>query len=163
MAAGAHAILIPEIPFSIEPVAELIRRRENADAVRRGRGRRGRSPAGGERTVLGKAIDQAERLGGIGERVATELTELTGRETRTTVLGHVVRGGTPTAQDRLLGSRFGAAAVRALGGGDGVMVALNETKVDYVPLTEAIGRMRTVPLDSDTIVTARELGICLGD
>jgi phosphofructokinase-like protein len=165
MAAGAHAILIPEIPFSIEPVAELVRRRENAGSpyavivVAEGA-----APAGGERMVLGKAIDQAERLGGIGERVANELTALTGHETRTTVLGHVVRGGTPTAQDRLLGSRFGAAAVRALAAGEtGVMVALHDTMVEHVPLTEAIGRLRTVPLDSDTIETARDLGICLGD
>jgi ATP-dependent phosphofructokinase / diphosphate-dependent phosphofructokinase len=165
MAAGAHAILIPEIPFSIDPVADLIRRRENSGSpyavivVAEGA-----APAGGQRMVLSKAIDQAERLGGIGERVASELTALTGHETRTTVLGHVVRGGTPTAQDRLLGSRFGAAAVRALAAGEtGVMVALHDTDVEHVPLTEAIGRLRTVPLDSDTVETARDLGICLGD
>jgi ATP-dependent phosphofructokinase / diphosphate-dependent phosphofructokinase len=165
MAAGAHAILIPEIPFSIEPVADLIRRREDSGSpyavivVAEGA-----APAGGERMVMSTSIDQAERLGGIGEQVARELTALTGHETRTTVLGHVVRGGTPSAQDRMLGSRFGAAAVRALAAGEtGVMVALHDTEVEHVPLTEAIGRLRTVPLDSDTIETARDLGICLGD
>jgi 6-phosphofructokinase 1 len=80
------------------------------------------------------------------------------------VLGHVVRGGTPTAQDRLLGNRFGAAAIRGIRDGlDGVMVALNDDRVDYVPLERAIGSMRTVPVDGDTIQAARETGISFGD
>jgi phosphofructokinase-like protein len=165
MAAGAHVILIPEIPFALEPVAELIRKRERAGSpyavvvVAEGA-----APAGGHRAVLSTSVDAAERLGGIGEQVARKLIELTGHETRTTVLGHVVRGGTPSSQDRLLGARFGAAAVRALAAGEsGVMVALHDTKVEHVPLADAIGRLRTVPLDSDTIETARDLGICLGD
>ena len=96
--------------------------------------------------------------------VARQLTELTGRETRTVVLGHLLRGGTPTALDRLLGTRFGAAAVRALEEGlEGVMVALNEPRVDYVPLIEAIGSMRTMPLDCDTLIAGRDVGICFGD
>ena len=78
--------------------------------------------------------------------------------------GTVVRGGTPTAHDRLLGSRFGAAAVRALVEGlDGVMVALNEPDVGFVPISEAIGTMRTVPVDCDTILAARECGVSFGD
>lgn len=165
VAAGAHAILIPEIPFTVEPVAEMIRLRERGGhpfavvVVAEGA-----VPRDGVRSVLSKSIDQAERLGGVGEQVAHRLTELTGRETRTTVLGHVVRGGTPSARDRLLGTRFGAAAVRALVHGyDGVMVALNEPTIEFVPLAEAIGRMRTVPVDCDTIVTAREMGISFGD
>ncbi len=164
-AAGAHAILIPEIPYSLEPVAAMIKRREDRGAnfavvvVAEGA-----VPSLGQRSVLSKAHDQAERLGGVGEQVATQLTAMTGRETRTTVLGHVVRGGTPTAQDRLLGNRFGAAAVRALDEGhNGVMVALNEPRVDYVPLVEATGAMRTVPLDCDTIIAARDMGITFGD
>jgi 6-phosphofructokinase 1 len=165
VASGVHSILIPEIPFSLDPVAALIRRREE-------RGSpyavvvvaEGAMPADGHRAVISTSIDQAERLGGIGEQVAHRLTEMTGRETRTTVLGHVVRGGVPSAQDRLLGSRFGAAAIRAIADGhDGVMVALHDAGVDYVPLGDAIGRMRTVPLDCDTIQTARDLGIVLGD
>ena len=80
------------------------------------------------------------------------------------VLGHLVRGGTPTATDRLLGNRFGAAAVRAIDEGlDGVMVALNEPRVEFVNLAEAVGSLRTVPMDCDTLLTARELGICFGD
>ena len=80
------------------------------------------------------------------------------------VLGHLLRGGTPTAHDRLLGTRFGAAAVRALDEGfDGVMVALNEPRVDFVPLVDVIGSMRTVPLDCDTVMAARDVGISFGD
>ncbi|MEP7201160.1 MAG: ATP-dependent 6-phosphofructokinase [Ilumatobacteraceae bacterium] len=165
VAAGAHAILIPEIPFSLEPVAALIKSRE-----RRGASfaivvvAEGAIPKNGQRSVVGQAFDQSERLGGIGHAVAQELTRLTGRETRTVVLGHLLRGGTPTAHDRLLGTRFGAAAVRALEEGfDGVMVALNEPNVEYVPLVEAIGSMRTVPLDCDTLLAARDIGISFGE
>jgi len=164
-AAGAHAILIPEIPFSLEPVAAMIKRREERGAefavivVAEGA-----VPRDGHRSVLGQAIGQAERLGGIGEQVANGLTTLTGRETRTTVLGHIVRGGTPTAQDRLLGNRFGAAAVRALDEGhNGVMVALNEPRIDFIPMADAIGSMRTVPPDCDTMISARDMGISFGD
>jgi 6-phosphofructokinase len=165
VAAGAHSILIPEIPFSLEPVAAMIKRREARGAsfaivvVAEGA-----MPKNGNRSVVGQAFDQAEQLGGIGHQVARQLTMLTGRETRTVVLGHLLRGGTPTAHDRLLGTRFGAAAVRALEEGlDGVMVALNEPRVDYVPLIDAIGSMRTVPLDCDTVLAGRDIGICFGD
>jgi ATP-dependent phosphofructokinase / diphosphate-dependent phosphofructokinase len=165
VAAGAHAILIPEIPFSLEPVAEMIARRE-------ARGARfaivvvaeGATPKDGERSVIGKAHDQAERLGGIGNRVAAELEQLTGKEARTVVLGHLLRGGTPTALDRLLGTRFGAAAVRGLEEGHrGVMVALDPPHVNFVPLVSAINKLRNVPVDCDTVVTARDLGISFGE
>ena len=103
-------------------------------------------------------------MGGIGEQVARELSVLTGKEARTLVLGHLLRGGTPTAQDRLLGTRYGAAAVRALEAGlNAVMVAFNEPRVDYVPLVNVIGAMRSVPLDCDTLVAARDVGICFGE
>jgi 6-phosphofructokinase 1 len=96
--------------------------------------------------------------------VAEELEELTGKETRTVVLGHLLRGGSPTTRDRILALRFGAAAVRALAeGAFGCMVALDPPDVRYVPLSSAIRRMKTVPLDSDTMCTARDLGICFGD
>jgi ATP-dependent phosphofructokinase / diphosphate-dependent phosphofructokinase len=165
VAAGAHAILIPEIPFRLEPVAEMIKSREERGAnfaivvVAEGA-----MPEGGARSVLGQSWDQAERLGGIGEQVARQLTHLTGKEARTVVLGHLLRGGVPTAQDRLLGTRFGAAAVRALEQGlDGVMVAVHELNMEFVPLSEAIGRMRGVPLDCDTMIAARDMGIRFGD
>lgn len=165
MASGAHAILIPEIPFSLDPVAELIAYRERYGAsfsiVCVAEGAR---PVGGELSIVGKSVGQAERLGGIGAKVAAQLQSMTGREARAVVLGHLLRGGSPTSFDRLLGLRFGAAAVRALDEGQfGVMVALNPPKVDYVPLAEAIGRQKTVPLDCDSIATARDMGICFGD
>jgi 6-phosphofructokinase 1 len=109
-------------------------------------------------------MGRAERLGGIGERVAQELQDLTGQEARHVVLGHLLRGGTPTTFDRLLSLRFGAAAIRALAEGQsGVMVALDPPTVRYVPLEDATRRMKSVPLDSDSMLTARELGIAFGD
>jgi 6-phosphofructokinase 1 len=165
MASGVHAILIPETPFDLELVATAIAEREQRGAkfsivvVAEGA-----IPQGGAVTVMGKTVGQAERLGGIGAHVAAGLEELTGKEARTVVLGHLLRGGSPTAFDRLLGLRFGAAAVRALvEGQNGVMVALNPPRVDYVPFAEATGRMKTVPLDGDEILTAREIGISFGD
>ena len=165
VASGAHVILLPEIPFTYESVAKAIRRREESGAhytivvVAEGA-----APQGGHTEVIDRPHDHAERLGGIGHVVAEELTRLTGKEARTVVLGHLVRGGTPTATDRLLGSRFGAAAVRALEEGmNGVMVALNEPDVEYVTLAEAVGRLRVVPPDCDTRQAGRELGTSFGD
>jgi 6-phosphofructokinase 1 len=165
IACGAHAVLIPEIPFHLEPVAATIAQREQRGAkfsivvVAEGA-----QPSTGERSIIGKSIGQAERLGGIGGKVAVELERLTGKEARTVVLGHLLRGGSPTAFDRLLGLRFGAAAVRALDEGwDGVMVALNPPTVSYVPLTRAIHHQHVVPLDCDTMLTARDMGVNFGD
>jgi len=80
------------------------------------------------------------------------------------VLGHLLRGGSPTTFDRLIALRFGAAAIRALAEGQsGVMVALDPPRVRYVPLEKVAGRMKKVPLDCDTMLTGRELGICFGD
>ncbi|MCC6129429.1 MAG: ATP-dependent 6-phosphofructokinase [Acidobacteria bacterium] len=166
MPASADVILIPEIPYDLAKVAEKIKELEN-------RGKRygiivvaeGAKPKEGTISVVKpKEAGRAERLGGAGERVTRELEELTGREIRTVVLGHLLRGGSPTAFDRLLALRFGAAAVRALDEGQsGIMVALAPPTVNYVPLMEATNRMKVVPLDSDAIKTARDLGICFGD
>lgn len=165
IASSAHAILIPEIPYDLEPVAAMIAQRE-------ARGAKfsivvvaeGAAPKGGVVSVLGKSVGQAEKLGGIGTQVAAQLEELTGKESRVVVLGHLLRGGSPTAFDRVLGLRFGAAAVRGLEAGyDGVMVSLNPPLVEYVPLAEATSRMKSVPLDCDAILTARDLGISFGD
>jgi phosphofructokinase-like protein len=162
---SADAILIPEIPYDLEPVANKIRQRDAAGSkftiVVVAEGAR---PRGGEFTVAAREAGRAERLGGIGEKVAAELQELTGKETRVVVLGHLLRGGSPTTFDRLIALRFGAAAVRALDEGQaGVMVALDPPTVNYVPLEEATRRMKTVPPDCDTILTARDLGVCFGD
>ncbi|MGQ0708666.1 MAG: 6-phosphofructokinase [Rhodoferax sp.] len=166
IAGGAHAILIPEIPFHIERVVDKVRERE-------AQGRQyslvvvaeGAQPVGGARAVAAAAgIGHAERLGGIGELVAAQLARHTGKEARTVVLGHLLRGGSPTAFDRLASLRFGTAAVRALHEGlSGVMVALAFPNVNYVPLEEVAGRMKSVPMDSDTLQTGRDLGISFGD
>jgi len=105
-----------------------------------------------------------ERLGGIAERLAVEIGERTGKETRSLTLGHLQRGGSPTTFDRLLALRFGAAAVRCVAAGQfGVMVALAPPTMRAIPLTEALATPKTVPLDCDSILTARDIGICLGD
>ncbi len=166
IAGGVHAILIPEIPYDLEKVAARIRSRDQE-------GRldslvvvaEGARPVHGERAVL-EAGDpgRAERLGGIGEQVTAELQRITGKDCRLVVLGHLLRGGSPTAFDRLTALRFGAAAVRALDEGQsGIMVALAFPNVDYVPLEQVAGRMKAVPLNSDTLSTGRDLGICFGD
>jgi 6-phosphofructokinase 1 len=166
VAASADVILIPEIPYDIRKVAEKVAERE--------RNRRffsivvvaeGARPVGGGRTVLEeKTAGKAERLGGIGQKVSVELEELTGKESRVVVLGHLLRGGRPTSNDRLISLRFGAAAVRALDeGSSGIMVALDPPAVKYVSLAASIRRMKTVPVDCDTVLTARDLGISFGD
>jgi ATP-dependent phosphofructokinase / diphosphate-dependent phosphofructokinase len=162
IAGSADVILIPEIPFDIGKVCEKIRRRE-------AEGRRfsivvvaeGAAPKGGTVSLLDPVH---ERLGGIGDKVANWIQEMTRKETRSLVLGHLQRGGSPTTNDRLLGLRFGAAAVRLIAEGKfGTMVALRPPTIDAVPLEEALATPRRVPLDSDTIATARDLGISLGD
>lgn len=161
----ADAILIPEIPYDIEKVAEKTRER-----VRQGKKfsivvvAEGAKPVGGKRSVEFEEVGRAEKLGGIGEVVSKQLQEMTGQESRHVVLGHLQRGGSPTTFDRLLSLRFGAAAIRALEEGqNGMMVALDPPTVRYVPLKKATRRMKTVQLDSDTMKTARDLDICFGD
>jgi ATP-dependent phosphofructokinase / diphosphate-dependent phosphofructokinase len=165
MAGGAHCILIPEIPYRIEPLAETILQRDrNGSRFTIVVVAEGARPVGGDVTVIGKAVGQAVQLGGVGGKVAAEIAAMTGKETRTVVLGHLLRGGSPTALDRLLGLRFGAAAVRALAEGeDGIMVGLQPPDVVYVPLAEATRHLKLVPLDGDTMRTARDLGINFGD
>lgn len=165
VAATADVILIPEIPFHIERVCDKITDRE-------AHGRRfsivvvaeGAKPAGGSMVIKGEEIGREALLGGIGVQVAAQIQERTGKETRTVVLGHIQRGGRPTTFDRLLALRFGAAAVRLVEEGTfNHMVALDPPVVHAVPLDLATSRMKTVPLDSDTVLTARDLGISFGD
>lgn len=163
---GADAILIPEIPFDIERVCAKIRERD-------ARGRRfsivvvaeGAKPVGGEVTLVERrAAGTVDRLGGIANRVAQAVAEGTGKEVRTLVLGHLLRGGSPTTYDRLLAQRFGAAAIRAIeDGAFGHMVALECGTIVRRPFAEVTGRTRYVPLDADAVATARDLGIALGD
>jgi 6-phosphofructokinase 1 len=166
VASTADAILIPEIPYDIKRVAEKVMERESS-------GRlfsvivvaEGAKPIGGEYTTVSeKSVGRNERLGGIGQKISIELEALTGKESRHVSLGHLLRGGTPTSFDRLLSLRFGAASVRALEEGQsGIMIALDPPDVNHVPLEQSISRMKTVPLDCDTMLTARDLGISFGD
>jgi 6-phosphofructokinase 1 len=166
IAGGADIVLIPEIPFRFERVAERIRERERHGArctiiV----ASEGAFPAGGERSVVAAAAgEHLERLGGIGERVARTLEPMTGKEARFDVLGHLQRGGPPSSVDRVLAARFGVFAVELVRKGEsGVMVALRGSNLTTVPLERVVGRTRPVPPDCDLIHTARAMGISFGD
>jgi len=167
IAGGADVVLIPEIPFCIDAVCEKISdnelhdkhysivvvaegaKAEDGEVISRGRGEVGRSE------VI---------LGGIGEWVAREIGERLGKDTRSLVLGHLQRGGSPTTFDRLLALRFGAAAVRlAEAGIFDHMVASTPPDMSSVPLADAICCRKKVDLNSDKVLTARDIGICLGD
>ncbi len=162
LAGSADVILIPEIPYDLHKVVEKLRactgKRPHYAIMVVSEGAR---PVGGDYSWMDSG---EERLGGLGYKLKAELAEMIGREVRVARLGHLLRGGSPTAWDRTLSLRFGAAAVRALEEGkSGVMVALDPPTVRYVPLEQATRRMKTVPLDSDTVLTARDLGISFGD
>jgi 6-phosphofructokinase 1 len=166
VAGGADVILIPEIPFSLDRVCETIKTRAR-------RGARfsimavaeGAHPAGGEQVYKreGDAV-YVPRLGGVGQLVAQVVEERTQMECRVMVLGHLQRGGGPTAFDRWLATRFGAAAFRlAERGAHGRMVALSGTRITDVSLKEALSQPKRVDLQGDGVLTARNLGISLGD
>ncbi|MFW6062682.1 MAG: 6-phosphofructokinase [Chloroflexota bacterium] len=164
VAGTADAILIPEIPYDVNRVAAKIMERNEAGynfsivVVAEGA-----HPIGGDMIVQERDQSGGERLGGIGDKLGAALEALTGQETRVVVLGHLQRGGSPTTRDRLLALRFGAAAVRALEEGqEGIMVALDPPTVRHVPLERATSRMKTVPLDHDLVLTARDMGITFG-
>jgi 6-phosphofructokinase 1 len=166
LAGTADVVLLPEIAFNMESVCRKIGEREAA-----GRhfsivvAAEGAAPQGGQMVVRkDQGSGREVLLGGIAERVAQEISIRTGKETRHLVLGHLQRGGQPAAFDRLLSLRFGTAAVRLVASGDfGKMVVLTDHHIRAVSLEEATRRMRRVPLDSDIVQTARDLGICLGD
>lgn len=165
LSASADAILIPEIEFSIDSVADKINEREaKGETYSIIVVAEGAIEKKGERFVKGKVIGQAEQLGGVAEYLAKELSNRTGKESRSLVLGHLQRGGTPSTYDRLISLRFGAAAVRTLEAGKrNRMVVMQQNRIKTIPLADVADKMKLVPLDSDTILTAREIGICLGD
>ena len=181
---GADVALIPEIPYDINKAATKIKERMN-------NGKRfsivvvaeGAMPKGGTITVAnvrnnGAGVDNT-KLGGIGERVAQELQELTGLEARNTTLGYMQRGGTPTAFDRVLSTKYGAKAMElALEGKFGVLTVIKNGKLNYVSLEDVVGNnkqvgavsgntpesnIRRVTMDDDLVKTARDIGINLGD
>jgi phosphofructokinase-like protein len=151
LAGGADVILIPELPFDIDEVCRLIARRHE-------RGRyfaiivvaEGAVPQEGTLVVAGGELDEFghPRLGGIGHLLEREIETRTGFETRATVLGHIQRGGSPTAFDRVLATRLGLAAIEAAHAGAwGRMTALRSTRIELVPIAEAVRELRRVPLE----------------
>jgi len=165
IAGGADVILIPEIPFSVESVAQKIGDRERSGSqfsivvVAEGAREVGRDSIYQEKGT----VESAPRLGGIGDYLQGQLERLTGKETRCVVLGHLQRGGSPNAFDRLLATNFGACAVRALMQGErGVMVALQASNIRTVPISEAVANIKTVQPDSQLVRTARDIGISFG-
>jgi 6-phosphofructokinase 1 len=165
IAGGADVILIPEIPFKFEAVVAKVRQRvDRGDLFSILAVSEGARPQGG-RQVFSRKGDEiyVPRLGGIGQVVA-DYIEKEGFESRVTVLGHLQRGGTPTAFDRWLATRYGAAAVRlAAAGGFDRMVALHAGKIVDISLEESAAQPKRVRLDEDAVITARGMGISFGD
>ena len=166
IAGGADVILIPEVPFRYESICAKVRERE-----RRGKNFTLIVVAEGAREVDGEFVsagaqeaNREARLGGIGVVVAMRVEKETGKEARTCVLGHLQRGGSPTAFDRVLCSTFGAYAVELLDAGDfGKMVAWQGSQVTAIKISDAVGRLKTVRPDGNIIRTAQALGISLGN
>lgn len=164
LAGGADIILIPEIPFDYEKVAEVVRRRE-AEGYKSTMivVAEGACPKDGS-IVIAEQRTGEYRLGGIGEQVTHEIVARTGKETRTCVLGHLQRGGAPTTLDRILGTRFGVHAVKlAEEKKFGRMVSYQNYIVMDVPIAEAVHRLRTVPSDHQMVETSRAVDISFGD
>ena len=184
IAGGADVVLIPEIPYDINKVVEKINeRRERGKEFTIIVASEGAMPKDGTITVKktlddGKGLDNI-RLGGVGEKLATELEELTGMVARSTVLGYVQRGGTPSAFDRILSTKYGCRAMElAVQGIFNVLVTYKKGEMSYVSLEDVVGNnkvigaasgntkesnIRRVPMDDDLIRVARDLGMCLGD
>jgi 6-phosphofructokinase 1 len=166
IAGGANVILIPEIPFRWESVcAKLNAMRDEGSHSAIVVAAEGALPQGeSHQDKPAQVADREARLGGIGVRVADELAERTGRETRAMVLGHLQRGGRPTHMDRALCTMYGAKAVDLIAEGEfGHMVSFTGAQMTSVRISEAIGTLRTVPRGGNFESTARAMGICLGD
>jgi 6-phosphofructokinase 1 len=166
IAGGADVILIPEVPFRYESIAAKVREREkqgkNFTLIVVAEGARERD--GGFVTSAAQEANREARLGGIGVVVAARVEQETGKEARTCVLGHLQRGGSPTAFDRVLCSTFGAYAVELIDAGDfGTMVAWQGAQVTAIKISDAVGRLKTVRPDGSIIRTAQALGISLGN
>ena len=167
IAGGADVILIPEIPYDINKVAEHIKKRiasgKEFSVVAVAEGAKSIT---GEVSVL-KVIEGSPdpiRLGGIAQKVAEDLEEMVGLEARATILGHIQRGGSPSAADRILSTRYGVAAVElAAAGKFGNMVALKDNKMTYVSLEGVIGCNKSVEVNGELVEMAKAIGVCFGD
>lgn len=167
VASGADAILIPEIPFEYDVICDFVESRS-----RHGKSfsiiciSEGAMPKGGQQVIdhLDVTSPDPIRLGGVGHVVAVEIEKRTGIETRTTVLGHIQRGGTPVPNDRILATLFGHHAVELLIKGEkGKLVVMQNNQITSIPLLDAANKQRTVPLDHPLIIAARKVGTCFGD
>ncbi len=166
VAATADVILIPEIPYHLGTLcAKIDERYEAGPGFAIVVAAEGALEAGGSHTFREDSqAGESARLGGIGEKLARQIEERTGHETRSLVLGHLQRGGEPVAYDRLLALRFGSAAVELVRDGClGCMVALRPPEVVAVPLKEAVAKLKLVPTDGDLVRTARNIGVSFGD
>jgi phosphofructokinase-like protein len=164
IAGGADVILIPEIPFDYDKIAGAIKKRGAAGdlgtLVVVAEGARPRDGQQIKRDVEGGEF----RLGGVGDIVAREIAQRTGKDTRSCVLGHLQRGGAPTTLDRILGTRFGVKAVQLINEGHfGAMVSYQNYQVRHVPIAEAVNRLRLVPPNGEMVQTARDVEISFGD
>lgn len=165
MAGGADAILLPEVDFDLHKVSDFLKQRE-------AEGKRsslvvvaeGAKLTGGELVIRGEGAASEVSLGGVGDIVAKQLEMLTGKDTRSCTLGHLQRGGSPTALDRILGARFGVKAVNMIKDGEfGRMVSYESYSVGSVPIERAVHQLRLVDPKGEMVDTARALGVCFGD
>src|SRR6266581_682143 len=157
IAGGAHVILIPEIPFSIENVCKFVAQRE-------GYGKRFTIVIVAEGVKLPPELSENRRAGAVGNLIGNAIATLANKEVRVSVLGHIQRGGSPTPFDRILGTRFGVAAVDLIAHGSfGKMVCLRSGRIEAVDIADAIGRLKIVDPHGQFVETARSIGICFGD
>ncbi len=171
LAGSADVILIPEIPYILDKVCDKIRARDQAGryfsivVIAEGAGAHGAVPRAATGSALGTSVPgQPTRMGSLADMLARQIQEHTGKETRSLVLGHLQRGGMPTGYDRLLATRFGAAAVRAVADERwGHMVALQSPRIVTIPIAEVLASPKRVDPTSDVVLTAREMGISFGD
>jgi len=157
IAGGAHVILIPEIPFSLQRICDYVKERE-------GYGKHFTIVVVAEGVKLPSELKQLSRGGSVGNLVGDGIALMAHREVRVSVLGHIQRGGSPSPFDRILGTRFGAAATDLIAeGGFGKMVCLRDAKIEYVSIADAIGHLKVVDPNGQLVRTARAIGICFGD
>jgi len=157
IAGGAHIILIPEIPFTLERICNYVHERE-------GYGKRFTIVVVAEGIKLPAELKQLSRGGSVGNLVGDGIALTAHREVRVSVLGHIQRGGSPSPFDRILGTRFGVAATELIAqGGFGRMVCLRNARIESVSIADAVGHLKTVEPYGEMVCTARAIGICFGD
>lgn len=157
IAGGAHVILIPEIPFTIQNICNYVTARESY-------GKYFTIVVVAEGIALPPEFKENRRAGSVGNMIGNAIAKGSNKEVRVSVLGHIQRGGSPTPFDRILGTRFGVAAVDLVAeGGFGKMVCLRNECIQCVDIAEAIGKMKTVNPSGELVRAARAIGICFGD